>query len=76
MLKMAIFDCVINEKCCSVDTEDGAFALFFHPHPGDLTAQESPCPGICHPRQKSVNARGSARGRGEGGWAQVELTDA
>ena len=29
---------------------------------------ESPPSGICHPRQKNANARGSA-------WAQVELTD-
>ena len=56
-------------------TEDWAFALFFRPHLGDLTAQESPPPGICHPRQRKCNARGSARGGG-GGWEQVELTDA
>ena len=52
---------------------------FFVPTPGDLTAQESPPPGICHPRQKNANARGLARrvGGGEGlGWAQLELTDA
>ena len=55
-------------------TEDGAFALFFIPSSGDLTAQESPPPGICHPRQKNANSRGSARGRGA--WAEVELTDA
>ena len=42
------------------------------PAPGDFTAQESPPLGICHPRQKNANARGSAWG----GWAQVELTDA
>ena len=46
---------------------------FFVPTPGDLTAQESPSPGICHPRQKIANARGSGPG---GDWAQVELTDA
>ena len=33
-------------------TEDGAFALFFLPTPGDLPAQEFPPPGICHPRPK------------------------
>ena len=44
---------------------------FFVPTPEDLTAQESPPPGICHPRQKNANARG-----GGGGWGQVELTDA
>ena len=46
-------------------TEDGAFALFFVPTPGDLTAQDqSPTPGICHPRQKNANARKSTRGGG------------
>ena len=48
----------------SVLTEDRAFALFFRPTPGDLTVQESLPPGICHPRQKNANARGSARGGG------------
>ena len=66
-------------KNVTVFTEDGAFALFFRPHPGDLTAQESPPPGIYHPRQKkNVNARESAWGEGGGGkgWAQLALTDA
>ena len=56
-------------------TEDEALPSFFVPIPGDLTAQESPPPGICHPRQKNANARGSAR-EGAGRRAQVELTDA
>ena len=47
-------------------TEDGAFALFSRPHLGDLTAQESPPPEICHPRQKNANSRGSAREEGLG----------
>ena len=54
-------------------TEDGAVPSFFVPTPGNLTAQESPPPGICHPRQKNANGRRSARG---GCWAQVELTGA
>ena len=72
MLKMALFNCVINKKCC-IFLEDGAFALFFVPTPGGLTAQGS------HPREfaiqgkKNANTRGSARG---GAWAQMELTDA
>ena len=37
MLKMALLDCAINEKCCSFDGRLGY-----------LTAQESPPPGICH----------------------------
>ena len=48
-------------KNVAVLTEDGAFALFFRPHPGDL--------------QKNANAWGSPRGGG-GCWVQVELTDA
>ena len=47
----------------------GHLPSFFVPTPGDLTAQESPPPGICHPRQKkNANARGSARGGG--GWGR------
>ena len=44
--------------------EDGAFATFFVPYAGDFTAQESPPPGICHPRQKIANARGQPGGTG------------
>ena len=44
----------------------GHLPSFCVPTPGDLTAQESPTPGICHPRQKNAYARGSAR-RGGGG---------
>ena len=43
---------VQSVKNAAVLTEDRAFALSFVPTPGDLTAQESPPPGICHPRQK------------------------
>ena len=40
---------------------------FFVPTPGDLTAQESPPPGICHPRpKKNANAWGQPGG-GEAG---------
>ena len=53
-------------KNVAVLTEDGAFALFFVPTPGDLTAQESPPPGICHPRQKKMLMPGGQPGRGLG----------
>ena len=56
----------------AVLTKDGAVALFFRPHPGDLTAQESPPPGICYQGKKNANARVSGRWWG---WTQVELTD-
>ena len=42
----------------------GHLPSYFIPTQGDLTAQESPPPGICHTRQKNANAQGSA---GEGG---------
>ena len=70
MFKTALFDCAINEKCCIVDGGRGICPLFSSP------AQESPPPGICHPRQKNGNARESAPVGGGGGSAQLELTDA
>ena len=55
-------------KNVAVLTEDGAFAPFFRPTPRDLTAQGSPTPGICHPRQKKMVIPGiSMRGVGGGG---------
>ena len=66
MLKMALLDCAINEKFCSVD-RGRAFALFFRPHPREFAIQG----------KKIANARGSAWEGGEGvgpGW--VKLTDA
>ena len=67
MLKMGLLDCAIKQKCCSVQGGRG------NPIPGDLTAQESPSPGICHPRQKKKLLKlGGHPRRGEG-WAQLEL---
>ena len=37
MLKMALLDCAINEKCGSV-SRGRPFALVFSPRPGELTA--------------------------------------
>ena len=52
-------------KNIAVLTEDGAFALFFPPHPGDLTAQESPTPGnLPSEAKKMPMSRGPARGEG------------
>ena len=44
---------------------------FFVPTPGDVTAQESPPPGICHRRKKKTQMP-----PGGGGLVQLELTDA
>ena len=64
MLKMALLDCAINEKCCSVDGGRGICPLFYVPSSGDLTAQESLPPGICHPRHKEMVMPGGQ----PGGW--------
>ena len=63
---------LMKKKSCSVDGGQGIYPLCFVPTPEDLTAQESPPPGICHPRQKKCCCPGISRGGGEG-WAQVEL---
>ena len=68
MLKTALFDCAINEKCCSVDGGRGICPLFSSP-PRGIWQLKSP-----HPRdfaiqgKKNANAWGSAR-VGEGGGA-------
>ena len=49
-------------------TEDGAFALFFRPHPGGLTAQESPAPEFAIQGKKNANARGFAQGGAGRSW--------
>ena len=56
---------VRSMKNVAVLTEDGTFALFFRPRLGDLTAQESPPPGICHPRQKMLMPGCQSGGGGE-----------
>ena len=65
MLKMALFDCAINEKYCSVDGGRGICRLF-RPHPREsaIQGEKMPMPG------------GQPGGGGRGGWSQVELTDA
>ena len=57
-------------------TEDRAFALFFRPTPGHLTVQQSPPPGICHPRPKKKMLMPGGQPGGWGFRAQMELTDA
>ena len=39
-------------KNIAVLTEDGAFALFFRPHPGAFDSSRVPTPGIFHQKQK------------------------
>ena len=54
-------------------TEDGAFALFFRPHPGGFASSRVPTPGNLPSKAKKMLIPGVSPG---GAWAQVELTDA
>ena len=66
MLKTALLDCAINEKCCSIDGGRGICPPFSSP-PQGIWQLKSP-----HPQEfaiqgkKNANARGSARGGGVG----------
>ena len=54
-------------KKVAVLTKNGAFALFFRPHPGGFDSSRVPTPGNLPSKvKKNANARGSAR-RGGGG---------
>ena len=62
MLKMALFNCANNEKCCTADRLLSICPLFSSPPPGDLTARESSAPRICHPREKKIVPGGGGFG--------------
>ena len=67
-------DCAINEKCYSVNWQrTGHLPSLFIPTLGDLTAQESPPLGICHPSQKNGNAQGIPGGGGGGGLGTARI---
>ena len=80
MFKTALFDCAINEKCCSVDGGRGICPFFLSP-PRGIWQLKSP-----HPREFAIQGEkklktgvslaercGGGGGLG-GGWAQLELT--
>ena len=67
---MALFDCAINEKCCSVDGGRGICALFSS-HPRGFDSSRVPTPGNLPSKAKIMLMPG-----GGGVWAQVELTNA
>ena len=69
MLKMALFDCAINEKCCSPDGGRRICPLFSSP-PQGIWQLKSP-----HPWGFAIQGKKNAM-EGEGGWVQLELTDA
>ena len=64
-------------KNVAVLKKDGAFALFFRPHPGRFDSSRVPTPGsLLSKAKKNAYARGSAKEGGGRCWAQLELTDA
>ena len=54
-------------------TEDGAFTLFFRPHPGGFDSSRVPTPGNLPSKAKKLLMPGVSPGEC---WAQVELTGA
>ena len=75
MFKMALFDCAVNEKCCSVDRVWSSCLFFSSPPWGNWQLEGPHLRGIFHPRQKKLLMPGDQPGRG-GVCAQLELTDA
>ena len=78
MLKMELFDCAINEKCCRVDGGRGICTLFLSP-PRRIWQLKSPHlqEFAIQGKKKMLMPGGQQGGRGGGGsWAQMELTDA
>ena len=68
---------VRSMKNVAVLTEDGAFALFFRPHPGGFDSSRVPTPGNLPSKAKNMLMPGGQPGWGGGlGWTQLELTDA
>ena len=48
-------------------TEDGAFAIFFRPHPGGFDSSRVPTPGILPSKAKKMLMPGGQPGEGGGG---------
>ena len=69
------YSTVQSMKNVTVLTKDGAFALFFCPHPGGFNSSRVPTPReFAIQGEQNANARGSARGWG--GAGQLDLTNA
>ena len=70
MLKTALFDCAINEKCCSVDGGRGICPLFSSPLWG-IWQLKSPQPGNLLSKAKKMLMLGGQPGGGGGvGWTK------
>ena len=68
---------VQSMKNVAVLMEDGAFALFFRPHPGGFDSSRVLIPeNLPSKGQNKCQCPGVSPGGGGGGWTQLELTDA
>ena len=66
MLKMALFDCAINEKCCSVNGGRGICPPFplFRPHRRGFDSSKLPTPGNLPSKAKKMLMPGGQPGMG------------
>ena len=62
MLKMALFDCASNEKCCSVDVGRGSCPLFSSPPRGGFDSSRVPTPGNLPSKAKKMLMPGGQPG--------------
>ena len=76
MLKMALFDCAINEKCCSVDGGRGICPLFPSP-PQGFDSSRVPTPGNLPSKVKKMltpqDQPGGVLGAGGIDWCISDL---
>ena len=66
MFKTALFDCAINEKCCSLDGGRG-ICPFFCPYPGGFDSSRVPTHENLPSKAKKAE-NGGQPGREVGGW--------
>ena len=66
MLKMVLFDCAINEKCCGVDGGRGICPTFSSLPRGIWQLKSSHTREFPIQGKKNANARGQPGGEGDG----------
>ena len=67
------YSTVRSIKNVAVLTEDGAFALFFRPHPGGIDSSRVPTPrNLPSKAKKMLTLEGQPRGRGGGSTAGID----
>ena len=70
---MALLDCAINKKCCTVDGGRGIYPLFSSPPRGFASSRVYTPENLPSKAKKMLIPGGQPGGEA---WAQVELTDA